>query len=80
MHSCSLYTLLGSSLAVIIGLELWISIIVSACIALLYTVLGGLYSVAYTDIIQLCCIAIGLVSKFTIIRVPALHDVMLRQL
>ena len=62
MHSCSLYTLLGSSLAVIIGLELWISIIVSACIALLYTVLGGLYSVAYTDIIQLCCIAIGLVS------------------
>lgn len=27
---------------------------------MLYTFFGGLYSVAYTDIVQLCCIGIGL--------------------
>lgn len=38
------------------------SVILSACIAVLYTLFGGLYSVAYTDVIQLFCIFIGLVS------------------
>ena len=38
------------------------SIISSACIALIYTLFGGLYSVAYTDVIQLFCIFLGLVS------------------
>ena len=28
--------------------------------SVLYTFFGGLYSVAYTDIVQLCCIGIGL--------------------
>lgn len=32
----------------------------SACIAVFYTLFGGLYSVAYTDVIQLFCIFIGL--------------------
>ncbi|XP_067937142.1 high-affinity choline transporter 1-like [Watersipora subatra] len=59
--SASILSALGSSLAVIIGLETWLAIIVSAAIALCYTVLGGLYSVAYTDIIQLIFMFIGLV-------------------
>lgn len=39
-----------------------LSITVSAVVAVVYTFLGGLRSVAYTDIVQLVCIAVGLVS------------------
>jgi len=39
-----------------------LSVIVSACVAVGYTFFGGLYSVAYTDVIQLFFIALGLVS------------------
>jgi high affinity choline transporter 7 len=53
----------GSTLQVIIELERTTAIIVSACIAVLYTVLGGLYSVAYTDVFQLLFMFVGLVSS-----------------
>ena len=46
----------------ILELDTRISIIVSACIAVFYTLFGGLYSVAYTDVVQLICIFAGLVS------------------
>ena len=46
----------------ILELDTRISIIVSACIAVFYTLFGGLYSVAYTDVVQLICIFVGLVS------------------
>lgn len=36
------------------------SVILSAMIAVFYTLFGGLYSVAYTDVIQLFCIFVGL--------------------
>ncbi|XP_018016717.1 high-affinity choline transporter 1-like, partial [Hyalella azteca] len=49
-----------STLSVILDLPDAISIVVSASIAVLYTLVGGLYSVAYTDVVQLFCIAIGL--------------------
>ena len=39
------------------------AVIMSALIAVMYTWIGGLYSVAYTDVVQLGCIAIGLVRK-----------------
>lgn len=51
---------LGATLAVIIDMEKETSVIFSACIAVFYTLFGGLYSVAYTDVIQLICIFIGL--------------------
>lgn len=51
----------GSTLSVIIGIDMWISVIISACVALLYVVIGGLASVVYTDVIQLFCIGAGLV-------------------
>ncbi|XP_070509209.1 high-affinity choline transporter 1 [Chironomus tepperi] len=51
---------LGATLAVIIDMEKETSVIFSACIAVFYTLFGGLYSVAYTDVIQLFCIFIGL--------------------
>ncbi|XP_063221023.1 high-affinity choline transporter 1-like [Bacillus rossius redtenbacheri] len=61
---------LGSSLMVILGLNITISVIVSAVFAGAYTMAGGLYSVSYTDVIQLFLIVIGLV-----LAVPfAYHD------
>lgn len=36
------------------------SVILSSMIAVFYTLFGGLYSVAYTDVIQLFCIFVGL--------------------
>ena len=52
----------GASLSVILGLDNTVSIIISACISVFYTLIGGLYSVAYTDVVQLICMFIGLVS------------------
>lgn len=52
----------GSTLAVILDIDQTLSIIISACIAVLYTLFGGLYSVAYTDVLQLTCMFVGLVS------------------
>jgi len=58
--SASILGALGSTLQVILNLDINVSIIVSAAIAVLYTLLGGLISVAYTDVFQLFFIAFGL--------------------
>ena len=60
--SASILGALGSTLQVILNLDEKLSIIMSAVIALGYTLLGGLISVAYTDVIQIFFIVIGLVS------------------
>lgn len=39
-----------------------LAIVISACTVVLYTLLGGLYSVAYTDVIQLVFITLSLAS------------------
>lgn len=48
-------------MSVILDLSYVYSIIVSSVIAIIYTLLGGLYSVAYTDVIQLILIFVSLV-------------------
>lgn len=60
-HSGLLFPL-GATISVIIDINVNISVIVSALIATMYTLVGGLYSVAYTDVVQLFCIFLGLVS------------------
>ncbi|XP_041363770.1 high-affinity choline transporter 1-like [Gigantopelta aegis] len=55
---------LGSTIAIIVDWDQTMSVIVSACVAISYTVLGGLWSVAYTDVVQLLCIALGLFLAF----------------
>lgn len=60
LWSAAILSALGSTLAVILDLSDSVSIIVSAIIAVVYTMFGGLYSVAYTDVVQLFCIFIGL--------------------
>lgn len=53
---------LGASISVVIDVvDNTTAITVSAAIAVLYTFFGGLYSVAYTDVVQLICIFVGLV-------------------
>ncbi|XP_026213467.1 high-affinity choline transporter 1-like [Anabas testudineus] len=44
---------LGATMSVILDLSYTLCIWLSAAVAIVYTLLGGLYSVAYTDIIQL---------------------------
>ncbi|XP_037318034.2 high-affinity choline transporter 1-like [Pungitius pungitius] len=51
---------LGATMAVILDLPYSVCIWISASVAIIYTLLGGLYSVAYTDIIQLTLIFLSL--------------------
>eukprot|EP00066_Takifugu_rubripes_P010709 XP_003978745.1 PREDICTED: high affinity choline transporter 1-like [Takifugu rubripes] len=51
---------LGGTMRVILDLSYIYSILISAVVAIIYTLLGGLYSVAYTDVIQLILIFISL--------------------
>lgn len=51
---------LGATMSVILGLSYSVCIWISAVVAVTYTLLGGLYSVAYTDIIQLTLIFFSL--------------------
>lgn len=50
-------------MSIILGLSTTLSIIISAAVSIIYTFLGGLFSVAYTDIIQLSIIFISLVRN-----------------
>ncbi|XP_075546735.1 high-affinity choline transporter 1-like [Dermacentor variabilis] len=58
--SAAILAALGATVEVIMDFERTESVIASACIALFYTFTGGLYSVAYTDVIQLLAIFFGL--------------------
>ena len=49
-------------MSVILDLPYVYSICISSVVAIIYTLLGGLYSVAYTDVIQLILIFLSLVS------------------
>ncbi|XP_008319724.2 high-affinity choline transporter 1-like, partial [Cynoglossus semilaevis] len=53
-------TALGGTMSVILDLSYNVCIWISASVAIIYTLLGGLYSVAYTDVIQLILIFISL--------------------
>lgn len=50
-------------MSVILDLPYAYSIIISSVVAIVYTLLGGLYSVAYTDVIQLILIFVSLVRS-----------------
>ena len=60
--SAAILAALGATVSVVVNLDRVTSIIVSACISVFYTLIGGFYSVVYTDIIQLLSIFVGLVS------------------
>lgn len=58
--SAGILAALGATLAIILQMDLDTAVIGSALIAVFYTWVGGLYSVAYTDVVQLGCIFLGL--------------------
>ncbi|XP_029016616.1 high affinity choline transporter 1-like [Betta splendens] len=51
---------LGGTVSVIIDVSPLLAVGISAAVAIIYTLMGGLYSVAYTDVIQLSFILVGL--------------------
>lgn len=68
-----MYCPAGATLSVIVDININMSVVISAMIAIFYTLVGGLYSVAYTDVVQLFCIFVGLVS-FTVHINQARHS------
>ncbi|XP_006031944.1 high affinity choline transporter 1 [Alligator sinensis] len=74
--AAAIFSALGKEISVIIDININISVIVSALIATMYTVVGGLYSVAYTDVVQLFCIFLGLwISVPFAMLHPAVEDI-----
>ncbi|XP_061111956.1 high-affinity choline transporter 1-like [Conger conger] len=51
---------LGGTMTIILDISSFYSICISAAVAIIYTLLGGMLSVAYTDVIQLAFIFISL--------------------
>ena len=60
--SAAMLATLGSTVRVVLGLDELKSITASVCVTVLYTAVGGLTSVVYTDVLQLLCVFLGLVS------------------
>jgi len=58
--TAAILTALGTTFGYILDLPFNLSIIISALVAIMYTSLGGLRSVAYTDVLQLIVVIIGL--------------------
>lgn len=50
------------ALSQVTGINLWISIVTTACVCTLYTALGGIKAVVWTDVFQLCVMLIGLLT------------------
>src|SRR5262245_64772552 len=60
--SAELLVAIGSTFGVLLGMSLTNAILLSAIVTTAYTVLGGMWSVAYTDVFQLALVALGLAA------------------
>lgn len=58
--SAAILVALGTTFGTILDFDFPTSVLISAAVAIGYTALGGLRSVAYTDVLQLLCILVGL--------------------
>ena len=58
--SAELLVAIGSTFGVMLDMPLTAAILLSAAVITAYTVVGGMWSVAYTDIFQLGLVALGL--------------------
>ena len=58
--TAAILTALGTTFATVLGLDTPTAIVISAIIAIAYTALGGLWAVAFTDVIQLVLLLLGL--------------------
>ena len=69
--SAELLVAIGSTFGVLLGMPLTTAILLSAVVTTAYTVLGGMWSVAYTDIFQLGLVALGLARRAAVRRSTA---------
>lgn len=60
--SAELLVAIGSTFGVLLGTTLVTAILLSAVVTTGYTMLGGMWSVAYTDVFQLALVALGLAA------------------
>ncbi|MDD5557739.1 MAG: sodium:solute symporter family protein [bacterium] len=60
--SAAILTALGTTFGTILNIDLSTAIVISAAVAVGYTAVGGLWSVAYTDVLQLAFILAGLLA------------------
>lgn len=60
--SAELLVAIGSSFDVILGIHLTSAILLAAVVVTVYTMVGGLWSVAYTDLFQLGLVIVGLLA------------------
>jgi len=56
----AILTALGTTFGTVLGLDFGPSIILSAAVAISYTLVGGLWAVAFTDVLQLSLFLVGL--------------------
>lgn len=57
-----MFVVIGGTVSVVMDISSNLAVGISAAVAILYTLMGGLYSVAYTDVIQLTFMLLGLVQ------------------
>ena len=65
--SAELLVAIGSTFGVLLGMPLTSAILLSAIVTTAYTALGGMWSVAYTDIFQLGLVALGLAAALPLV-------------
>lgn len=65
--AAELLVAVGSTFGVLLGMKLATAILVSALVVTLYTMMGGMWSVAYTDVLQLGLVAIGLLAALAVV-------------
>ncbi len=69
--SAELLVAIGSTFGVMLGVPLAWAISISALVVIVYTVLGGMWSVAYTDAFQLGLVALGLFVALPVVFAAA---------
>ena len=58
--SAAILTALGTTFGTVLNLDFTVSILLSAAVAVGYTLIGGLWAVALTDVVQLLLLVVGL--------------------
>src|SRR5947209_10224475 len=69
--SAELLVAIGSTFGVVLGMPLTTAILLAAVVTTFYTMLGGMWSVAYTDVFQLAIVAIGLMVALPFVLTAA---------
>src|SRR3990170_1616943 len=62
---------MGLILNVVIGIDVWQGVVISACIVTIYTYVGGMWAISITDFIQSIIIIIGLLVLAAVLAAEA---------